>query len=131
MKSFLALLVAATSVFGFTHVADAQCGCEPTVVYSAPVPTTTYYAAPATTYYAPATTYYAPSVVSYPTTAYYAPATTYYGGGGYYGSGYYGSGSYRGGLFGTGLFGWAGLRGIDRRWDRRYDRRNPVTIQPY
>ncbi len=121
MKTSLALLVAATSVFVFTQAADAQCGCQPTVSYSAPVPTTAYYAAPVTAYYAPTTAYYAPTVANYPTSAYYAPTTTYYGGGGYY----------RGGLFGTGLFGWGGLRGIDRRFDRRYDRRNPVTIQPY
>ena len=110
MKTSLALLVAATSVFVFTQAADAQCGCQPTVSYYAPVPTTVYYAAPVTAYYAPA-------VAHYPTSAYYAPTTTYFRGGGYY----------RGGLFGTGLFGWGGLRGIDRR----YDRRNPVTIQPY
>jgi hypothetical protein len=140
MKTSLAILVAATSVLVLTQAADAQCGCEPTVVYSAPVATTTYYAPPATVYaapatsyyaptaayYAPTTTYYAPTTAYYPTSAYYAPTTTYYGGNGYYGGGYY-----RGGLFGTGLFGWAGLRGIDRRFDRRYDRRNPVTIQPY
>jgi hypothetical protein len=129
MKTSLALLVAATSVFVFTQAADAQCGCEPTVSYSAPVPTTAYYAAPATAYvapttayYAPTTAYYAPTAAYYPTSAYYAPTTTYYGGSGYYGGGYY-----RGGLFGTGLFGWGGLRGIDRR----YDRRNAMTIQPY
>ena len=124
MKTSLALLVAATSVFVFTQAADAQCGCQPTVSYYAPVPTTAYYAAPVTANYVPTTTYYAapaayyaPTTAYYPTSAYYAPTTTYYGGGGYY----------RGGLFGTGLFGWGGLRGIDRR----YDRRNPVTIQPY
>lgn len=65
----------------------------------------------------------APTTVYYPTSAYYAPTTAYYGGSAYYGSGYYGNGYYggyyRGGLFGTGLFGWAGLRGVDRRWDRR------------
>jgi hypothetical protein len=120
MKTSLALLVAATSVFVFTQAADAQCGCQPTVSYYAPVPTTVYYAAPVPTtvyYAAPVTAYYAPTVAHYPTSAYYAPTTTYYRGGGYY----------RGGLFGTGLFGWGGLRGIERR----YDRRNPVTIQPY
>jgi hypothetical protein len=129
MKTSLALLVAATSVFVFTQAADAQCGCQPTVSYSAPVPTTAYYAAPATAYvapttayYAPTAAYYAPTAAYYPTSAYYAPTTPYYGGGGYYGGGYY-----RGGLFGTGLFGWGGLRGVERR----YDRRNPVTIQPY
>jgi hypothetical protein len=127
MKTSLALLVAATSVFVFTQAADAQCGCEPTVSYSAPVPTTAYYAAPATAYVAPTTAYYAPTAAYYPTSAYYAPTTTYYGGSGYYGGGYYGGGYYRGGLFGTGLFGWGGLRGIDRR----YDRRNAMTIQPY
>jgi hypothetical protein len=46
MKTSLALLVAATSVFVFTQAADAQCGCQPTVSYYAPVPTTVYYAAP-------------------------------------------------------------------------------------
>jgi hypothetical protein len=122
MKTSLTLVVAAASVFVFTQAADAQCGCQPAVSYSAPVPTTAYYAPPVTAYYAPTTTYYAPTVAYYPTSAYYPPATTYYGGGGYYGGGYY-----RGGSFGTGLFGWGGLRGIDRR----YDRRNPVTIQPY
>jgi hypothetical protein len=116
VKNSLALIVAATSIFAFTQAADAQ--------YYAPVPTTTYYAPATTTYYAPTTTtYYAPTVAYYPTSAYYAPATAYYGGSGYYGSGYYGSGYYggynRGGLFGTGLGGWAGLRGINRRWDRR------------
>ena len=138
MKTSLALLVAATSVLVFTQAADAQCGCQPTVSYYAPVPTTAHYAAPVTAYYAPTTAYYAPTtayyaptVAYYPTSAYYAPTTAYYGGSGYYGGGYYGGGYYRGGLFGTGLFGWAGLRGIDRRWDRRYNRRNPVTIQPY
>jgi hypothetical protein len=109
MKTTLALLVATTSILVFTQAADAQCGCQPTVSYYAPVPTTAYYAPPVTTYYAPTTTYY-------------APTTAYYGGGGYYGGG-----NYRGGAFGTGVFGWRGLRGIDRR----YDRRNPVTIQPY
>lgn len=125
MKTSLALLVAATSVFVFTQAADAQCGCQPRVSYYAPVPTTAYYAAPVTAYYAPTTAYYAPTVAYYapttayyPTSAYYAPTTTYYGGGGYYGGGYYG-GYNRGGLFGTGVGGWAGLRGIDRRWDRR------------
>ena len=98
MKTLLALIVAATSVFVFTQAADAQCNCPQTVSYYAPVETTAYYA--------PTTTYY-------PTSAYYAPTTAYYGGGGYYG------GYYRGGLFGTGLGGWAGVRGIDRRWDRR------------
>jgi hypothetical protein len=123
MKTTLALLVATTSILVFTQAADAQCGCQPTVSYYAPVPTTAYYAPPVTTYYAPTTTYYAPTTAYYaPTTAYYAPTTAYYGGGGYYGGG-----NYRGGAFGTGVFGWRGLRGIDRR----YDRRNPVTIQPY
>ena len=103
MKTSLALIVAATSVFVFTQAADAQCDCQQTVSYYAPDVTTTYYA--------PTTTYY-------PTSAYYAPTTSYYGGSGYYGSGYYG-GYYRGGEFGTGLGGWAGVRGIDRRWDRR------------
>src|SRR6478736_6510968 len=128
MKTSLALIVGATSVFAFTHAADAQCGCEQTVSYYAPVstayyaPTTNYYA-PTTTYYAPTTTYYAPTVAYYaPTTtyyaaaAYYAPTMAYYGGSSYYGGGYYGS-YYRGGLFGTGVGGWAGFRGIDRRWD--------------
>ena len=105
MKTLLTLIVAATSVFIFSQAADAQCDCQQTVTYYAPVETTAYYA-PTTAYYAPATTYY-------PTSAYYAPTTAYYGGGGYYG------GYYRGGLFGTGLGGWAGARGIDRRWDRR------------
>ena len=61
---------------------------------------------------------------------YFAPYAYGYGYGypGYYDyGGYYGGGNYRGGAFGTGVFGWRGLRGIDRR----YDRRNPVTIQPY
>ena len=90
----------------------------------------TAYYAPTTAYYAPTTAYYAPTTPTtlrpaayYPTSAYYAPTTAYYGGSGYYGSGYYGSGYYggynRGGLFGTGVGGWAGVRGIDRRWDRR------------
>jgi hypothetical protein len=125
MKTSLTLLAAAMPVLAFVQAADAQCGCQPTVSYSAPVSTTAYYAAPVTTYYTPTTTYYAPTTASYPAPAYYAPTTAYYGGGSYYG------GYYRGGLFGTGLFGWAGVRGIDRRFDRRYNRRNPVTIQPY
>ena len=111
MKTSLAVIVAATSVFVFTQAADAQCGYQQRVSYYAPVSTTAYYA--------PTAAYYA----SYPTSAYYAPTTAYYGGSGYYGSGYYGrgyyGGYYRGGLFGTGVGGWAGLRGIDRRWDRR------------
>ena len=111
MKTSFALIAAATSVFVFTQAAAAQCDCQQTVSYYAPVATTAYYA-PTTAYYAPTTAYYAP-----PTT-YYAPATAYYGGGGYYGSGYNG-GYYRGGAFGTGWGGWAGFRGIDRRWDRR------------
>ena len=138
MKTSLALIVAATSVFVFTQAADAQCGCQQTVSYYAP--TTTYYA-PTTTYYAPTTAYYAPTTTYYaPTTAYYAPTTTYYAPTdcllsnfgvlrpnhgilrrqwlGNYGSGYYG-GYNRGGLFGTGVGGWAGVRGINRRWDRR------------
>jgi hypothetical protein len=110
MKTSFALIVSATSVFVFTQAADAQCECQQTVAYYAPVSTTAYYA--------PTVAYYAPTVAYYPTSAYYAPTTAYYGGGGYYGGGYY-DGYYRGGLFGTGLFGWAGLRGIDRRWDRR------------
>jgi hypothetical protein len=118
MKTSCALIVAATSVFVFTQAADAQRDCQQTVSYYAPVSTTAYYSAPTTTYYAPTTAYYAPTTAYYPTSAYYAPTTAYYGGGGYYGGGYY-DGYYRGGLFGTGLFGWAGLRGIDRRWDRR------------
>jgi hypothetical protein len=117
MKASLALIVAATSVFVFTQAANAQCGCQQTVSYYAPTTayyaTTTAYYAPTTTYYAPTTTYYAPATAYYPTSAYYAPTTAYYGGGGYYG------GYNRGGLFGTGVGGWAGLRGIDRRWDRR------------
>ena len=103
MKTSFAFIAAATSVFVFTQAADAQCYCQQTVSYYAPVATTAYYA--------PTTTYY-------PTSAYYAPTTAYYGGGGYYGSRYYGS-YYRGGAFGTGLGGWAGVRGVDRRWDRR------------
>ena len=99
MKTSFALIAAATSVFVFTQAAAAQCDCQQTVSYYAPVATTAYYYAPTTTYY--------------PTSAYYAPTTAYYGGGGYYG------GYYRGGAFGTGLGGWAGVRGIDRRWDRR------------
>ena len=118
MKTSLALIVAATSVFVFTQAADAQYDCQQTVSYYAPVATTAYYYAPTTAYYAPTTAYYAPTTAYYPTSAYYAPTTAYYGGSGYYGSGYYG-GYYRGGLFGTGLGGWAGVRGIDRRWDRR------------
>ena len=106
MKTSFALIAAATSVLVFTQAAAAQCDCQQTVSYYAPVATTAYYYAPTTAYYAPATTYY-------PTSAYYAPTTAYYGGGGYYG------GYYRGGAFGTGLGGWAGVRGIDRRWDRR------------
>jgi hypothetical protein len=102
MKTSLALLVAAF-VFCFTPAADAQ----RQVVYYAPAATTTYYYAPATTYYAPSASYYAAP-------AYYAPTTAYYGDNSYYGRGYY-----RGGAFGTGLGGWAGVRGIDRRWDRR------------
>jgi hypothetical protein len=103
MKTSLALIVAATSVFVFTQAADAQCDCQQTVSYYAPDATTAYYA---------------PTTAYYPTSAYYAPTSAYYGGSGYYGSGYYG-GYYRGGLFGTGWGGWAGVRGIDRRWDRR------------
>jgi hypothetical protein len=120
MKTLLALLVAATSVLVCTQTADAQYVCETTVSY-APVATTSYYAPAVTAYVAPTTAYYAP------TTAYVAPTTAYYGGSGYYGGygGYYGPG-YRGGLFGTGLFGWAGLRGIDRRWDRR-----SAMVTPY
>ena len=74
MKTSLALIVAATSVFVFTQAADAQCGlsadgvvlragCDDCLLRS---DTTAYYA-PTTTYYAPTTAYYAP------TTAYYAP----------------------------------------------------------
>ena len=74
MKTSLVLLLAATSVLVFTQAADAQCGCQPTVSYYAPVPTTAYYAAPVTANYAPTTAYYAPTVVYYPTSAYYAPA---------------------------------------------------------
>ena len=131
VKNSLPLIVAATSIFAFTQAADAQCECLQTTSYYSPVATTAYYVpttayyAPATTYYAPVTAYYvpttayyAPTVAYYPTSAYYGPTTAYYGGSGYYGSGYYG-GNYRGGLFGTGVGGWAGLRGIDRRWDRR------------
>jgi hypothetical protein len=104
MKTLFALIAAMTSVLVFTQAAAAQCDCQQTVSYYAPVATTAYYYAPTNTYY--------------PTSAYYAPTTANYGGGGYYGSGYYG-GDNRGGLFGTGVGGWAGLRGIDRRWDRR------------
>ena len=110
MKTSFALIAAATSVFVFTQAAAAQCDCQQTVSYYAPVATTAYYA--------PATAYYAPTTVYYPTSAYYAPTTAYYGGNGYYGGGYNG-GYGRGGLFGTGLGGWAGVRGINRRWDRR------------
>ena len=126
MKTLFALIAAATSVFVFTQAAAAQCDCQQTVSYYAPVATTAYYSpsaayyapsaayyAPTTAYYAPTTAYYAPTTAYYPTSAYYAPTTAYYGGGGYYG------GYYRGGAFGTGLGGWAGVRGIDRRWDRR------------
>ena len=105
MKTPLALIVASTSVFVFTQAADAQCDCQQTVSYYAPVSATTAY-------------YYAPTTAYYPTSAYYAPTTSYYGGNGYYGGGYYG-GYNRGGFFGTGVGGWAGYRGIDRRWDRR------------
>jgi hypothetical protein len=104
MKASIALFVAATSIFVFTQAAGAQCACQQAVSYYAPVATTAYYYAPTTAYY--------------PTSAYYAPATAYYGGSGNYGGGYRGAG-YRGGMFGTGLGGWAGVRGIDRRWDRR------------
>jgi len=117
VKTSTALIVAAMSILVFTKAADAQIGYLQTTSYYAPVPTTAYYA-PTTAYYAPTTAYYAPTVAYYPTSAYYAPTTAYYGGSGYYGSGYNG-GYNRGGLFGTGLFGWAGVRGIDRRWDRR------------
>jgi len=126
VKTAIALIVAATSIFAFAQAADAQCDCLQTTSYYAPVATTAYYVpttayyAPATTYYAPVTTYYvpttayyAPTVAYYPTSAYYAPTRAYYGGSGYYG------GYNRGGLFGTGVGGWAGIRGIDRRWDRR------------
>src|SRR5580765_6311327 len=91
MKTSLALIVGATSVFVFTQAADAQCGCEQTVSYYVPVSTTAYYApttayyAPTTAYYAPTTAYYAPATAYYPTSAYYAPTTAYYGGSGYYG----------------------------------------------
>ena len=50
MKTSLALIVAATSVFVFTQAADAQCDCQQTVSYYAPAPTTAYYA-PTTVYY--------------------------------------------------------------------------------
>ena len=124
MKTSLAFIVALTSVFAFTQAANAQCDCQETVTYYAPVETTAYYAptttyyVPTTTYYAPTTAYYAPTTAYNPTSAYYAPTTAYYGGGGYYGR-VYNSSYYRGGLFGTGLGGWAGVRGVDRRWDRR------------
>ena len=122
MKTSLALIVAATSVFVFTQAADAQYDCQQTVSYYAPVATTAYYYAPTTAYYAPTTAYYAPTTAYYPTSAYYAPTTAYYGGSGYYGSGYYGSGYY-GGYYRRGLFGLVigedvaarGLRGIERR----------------
>ena len=117
MKASLAIIVAASSVLVFTQAADAQCDCQQTVSYYAPNANTAYYA-PTTAYYAPTTAYYAPTTAYYPTSAYYAPTTAYYGGNGYYGGGYNG-GYYRGGAFGTGLGGWAGVRGIDRRWDRR------------
>ena len=110
MKTSLVLIVAATLMFAFTQAADAQCGCQQSVSYYAPISTTTYYYAPTVVSYAPTAAYY------YPTTGYYTPTTAYYGSG-YYGSGYGGYG--RGGLFGTGVSGWAGLRGMDRRWDRR------------
>ena len=84
MKTSFALIAAATSVFVFTQAAAAQCDCQQTVSYYAPVATTAYYA-PATAYYAPTTAYYAPTTAYYPTSAYYAPTTAYYGGGGYYG----------------------------------------------
>ena len=90
MKTSLALIVAAMSAFVFTQAAEAQCDCQQTVSYYAPVATTAYYA--------PATAYYAPTTAYSPTSAYYAPTTAYYGGG-YYGRSYYG-GYYRRGLFG-------------------------------
>ena len=37
MKTSLALIVAATSVFVFTQAADAQCDCQQTVSYYAPM----------------------------------------------------------------------------------------------
>ena len=124
MKTTIALILATTSFFAFTPAAGAQCECLQTTSYYAPaattayyVPTTTYYA-PVTGFYVPTTSYYAPTVAYYPTSANYAPTTAYYGGSGYYGSDY-NSGYQRGGLFGTGVGGWAGIRGIDRRWDRR------------
>ena len=39
MKTSLALIVAATSVFVFTQAADAQCDCQQTVSYYVPVAT--------------------------------------------------------------------------------------------
>ena len=86
MKTSLALIVAATSVFVFTLAADAQYGLSADGVVLRPVarPTTAYYA-PTTAYYAPTTAYYAPTTAYYPTSAYYAPTTAYYGGSGYYG----------------------------------------------
>ena len=78
MKTSLAIIVAATSVFVFTQAADAQCECQQAVSYYAPDSTTAYYA-PTTAYYAPTTAYYAPTTAYYaPTTAYYAPTTAYY-----------------------------------------------------
>ena len=65
MKTSFALIAAATSVFVFTQAAAAQCDCQQTVSYYAPVATTAYYA-PTTAYYASSTTVY------YPTSAYYA-----------------------------------------------------------
>ena len=67
MKTSFALIAAATSVFVFTQAAAAQCDCQQTVSYYAPVATTAYYA--------PTTAYYAPTTAYYPTSAYYAPTT--------------------------------------------------------
>ena len=54
MKTLLALIVAATSVFVFRQAADAQCDCQQTVSYYAPVDDYLLRSRP-TTYYAPTT----------------------------------------------------------------------------
>lgn len=119
VKSSLVLAVAAgLSILVFTKAAEAQCLHNTSYYVPAPT-TTTFYAPAAISYYAPATTtFYDPTIAYYPNSAYYAPTTAYYGGSGYYGGGY-NSGYNRGGLFGTGVGGWAGVRGVNRRWDRR------------
>ena len=118
MKTSFALIVAATSVFVFTQAADAQCDCQQTVSYYAPVADHCLLRSDHCLLRSDHCLLRSDHCLLLQPSAYYAPTTAYYGGSGYYGSGYYG-GYYRGGLFGTGLGGWAGVRGIDRRWDRR------------